>query len=252
MTTEPPDHIAFSDESGTHAGSRCFTVGALVTPAEDFHRHTAELQGILDSYQITDELKWEKIGSFRKRSEAALAGANFLLDSGVRYSAIVVDKATFVKWQKDKEGGFYHAYYELVKHIAGKIGGRVSLRMDERTDRYEKQPEVMGIIANHALARQHLPAQLVEVEKSRSHDLLLLQFADVITGAINSDTARVRAGAPMNFYKRQFAAQLAQGIGWDDLHFDTFPNSTFNVWHFPPHTRGPSRDVVRGGVVLSR
>lgn len=252
MTLEPPDHIALSDESGTHAGSPCFTIGALVTPAQDFGRHTAELQRILDRYQIADEVKWEKIGSFRKRSEAALTGVNYLLDSGVRYSAIVVDKATFRKWQTDKEDGFYHAYYELVKHIAGQIGGRVSLRMDERTDRYEKQPEVMGIIANHALARQHLPAQLVEVEKSRSHDFVLLQFADVITGAINSDTARVRAGAPMNDGKQQFAAQLAQGIGWGDLHFDTFPNSTFNVWHFPPGTRGPSRNVVRAGVVLSR
>lgn len=252
MTAESPDHIAFSDESGTHAGSPCFTVGALVTPAQDLDRHTAELQRILDSYQITDELKWEKIGSFRKRTDAALVGVNYLLDSGVRYSAIVVDKATFKKWQADKEDGFYHAYYELVKHIAGQIGGRVSLRMDERTDRYSKQPEVMGIIANHALARRRLPAQLVEVEKSRSHDLVLLQFADVITGAINSDTARVRADAPMNEYKQQFAARLAEGLGWSNLHFDTFPNSTFNVWHFPPGTRGPSRDVVRGGMVLSR
>lgn len=246
MTTEAPDHVAFSDESGTHAASRCFTIGALVTRARDLDRHTAVLQGILDDHRIADELKWEKIGSFRRRSEAALAGVNYLLDSGVRYSAIVVDKTTFRKWQADKEDGFYHAYYELVKFIAGEIGGRLSLRMDERTDRYEKQPEVMGIIANHALARQRLPAQLVQVEKIRSHDLVFLQFADVITGAINSDTARVRTGAAMNDYKQQFAVQLAARIGWDDLHYDTFPNSTFNIWHFPSGTRGPSRVVVHG------
>lgn len=239
-----PEYIVFSDESGTHSGPPCFTIGAFVVPVADYDRHTQALEHILLTHGLDDEMKWAKIRDHRKRNAAALAGIDCLLSAGARFSAIVVDKASFTKWQADEEGGFYHAYYELMRFIVREVGGRVLLRMDERSDRYAKQHDVMGIIVNHTMARDRIPSSLVDVEKSDSHDFVLLQFADVLTGAINSDTARVRHGYPMNADKVEFARALAQRLGWESLHHDTYPNSVFNIWHFPLGTRGPSREVM--------
>ncbi|MET0795288.1 MAG: hypothetical protein ABW061_27460 [Polyangiaceae bacterium] len=39
--------------------------------------------------------------------------------------------------------------------------------------------------------------------------------------------------------------RMAALIGWDTLHYDTYPNERFNIWHLPLEYRGQpaSRDV---------
>jgi hypothetical protein len=27
--------------------------------------------------------------------------------------------------------------------------------------------------------------------------------------------------------------KMANMLGWDKLHYDTYPNQSFNLWHFP-------------------
>ena len=238
------DFVAVADESGTHAAAPCYTIGALILPSYEFDLHTRALQAILDRHDITDEIKWTKIGSFRRRNEAAIEGVEYFLESGAQFSAIVVKKIGFKKWEADHEDGFYHAYYELAKHLASKHLGTIELRMDERQDHYDKQHEVMGIITNHVLARRSIPSSLVSVEKLDSKDHVVLQVADILTGAINSSTASYRADSKMNGDKADMIDQISGLVGWDSLHYDTYPSKIFNVWHFPLGTRGPTKKTI--------
>lgn len=46
-------------------------------------------------------------------------------------------------------------------------------------------------------------------------------------------------------------ARLANLLGWDALHYDTYPHSKFNIWHFPTEYRAQpaTRSVERARLV---
>ncbi len=194
---------------------------------------------ILSDHGLSDELKWTKIGSYRARSAAALAGVEMLLDAGARFDAILVEKSSYRKWRSDKEDAFYHTYYQLARHIGRVSDGPVELRIDQRYDRYAKRLEVLEIVTNRALAKMADGRLVSSVSMLDSRDNPLLQFTDVLVGAVTSDTAHyLDSGVPINSGKRELVARLAELVGWPRLCYDTFPNGLFNVWHFPIEFRG--------------
>lgn len=243
--------LVVADESGTHAGPPCFTIGVFLFSQDEYERHVNVLNQILNFYGVDDELKWWKIGSFRKRSDAALDGVSYLVDSGVEFASIVVNKGMFRKWRSDHEAGFYHAYYELSKHLASSVDGSLHLKIDDRDDAYAKQTDVLEIITNHVLVRRAVTSRIASVEKVNSKDLVALQYIDVLTGAINSDTAvALDPGQPMNDGKKRLAHEIASLFGWDSLRYDTMPNPSLDIWHFPIESRGPTRQVALASRVI--
>ncbi len=238
-------YVAFGDESGIHRRqSPVYAIGSFVVPEDSIAGLSADLRAVLTHHRISDELKWTKIGSFRARSAAAYDGVRLLLARGARFDAIVVEKATYRKWQVNREDAFYHTYYQLARHIARAAGGPVQLQIDQRHDRYAKRAEVLEIVTNHALARIADSGVVKSVDMRDSKEHVLLQFTDVLVGALASDTALyVEPQVPVNRGKRELIVRLAGLVGWTRLCYDTFPNSAFNVWHFPIEFRGPTQQV---------
>lgn len=238
-------YVAFGDESGIHRRqSPVYAIGGFVVPEDSIAGLSADLHAVLAHYGISDELKWTKVGSFRARSAAAYDGVKLLLERGARFDAIVVEKATYRKWQVNREDAFYHTYYQLARHIARAAGGPVHLRIDQRHDRYAKRLEVLEIVTNHSLARMADTGVVSSVAMEDSKQQVLLQFTDVLVGALASDTSLyVDASTPVNKAKRDLIVRLAHLVGWPRLCYDTYPNGAFNVWHFPREFRGPTRRV---------
>ncbi len=236
-------YVAFGDESGIHRRqSPVYGIGCFVVRGDEVGRLSADLREVLARHEVLGELKWTKVGSFRPRSAAALEGVSLLLERGARFSAIVVEKASYRKWQGDREEAFYQTYYQLARQIGRAAGGPFELRIDQRHDRYAKRLEVLEIVTNHSLARiaEGTTVRSVAMQDSKEH--VLLQFTDVLIGAVVSDTSlHVDSGLPVNEGKRQLIEQLAGLVGWPRLYFDTYPNDVFNVWHFPREFRGPTR-----------
>lgn len=238
--------MAFADESGTDSKCHCYSIGVVTIDAAartPFEQKVLELKTV---HGVVGEAKWTRI----RNSHGAI---NFALDclkliathSSTSLDVMVVHKPTFRNWQGDanaKERAFYQTYTFLLEHVARRVGTDVHVLIDDRSDRYPKRDEAMRAIGNRMLARLASNGQLKNVAKSRSDEVLGIQVADVLTGAIN--TAHLLKRQPqftLHAGKRLAMKRLAEQLGWDRLSYDTLPNDRLNIWHFPIETRGPTR-----------
>ena len=230
----------YGDESGIHRRrSPCYAIGCVVVDESSIAQVDVDLRAILTTHGVSDELKWSKIGSYRARSEAALAGVAALLQDGVRFSAIVVDKRRYAKWSRDREDAFYHTYFQIVRHIARTAEGPIDVLLDQRHDRYPRRTEVLELVTNRALAKIGLNPSVARVDMVDSREHIILQFTDILVGAITSATGRyLDSDFPMNDGKLALDRDIASLVGWPSLCHDSYPYESFNGWHFPIEFRG--------------
>ncbi|MGE0060356.1 MAG: DUF3800 domain-containing protein [Dehalococcoidia bacterium] len=240
--------LAYCDESGTQSGNRCYGIGAFVLSQGELAVLEEQIAGIYEEHGINYELKWTRFKNYRADIEAACAAINLLLNSGVAFYSIVVEKATFRRWPRHEEEAFYMTYQFLAGHVAKAGPGDFECLIDERSDAYARRPEVMKLITNYRSSRVAGAAELLNVRMVDSKVHRLVQLVDVLVGAVTADTHRTLVGnsPELNPGKEEVIRRLASLIGWDRLHYDTYPNHEFNVWHFPPEFRArpATREVV--------
>jgi hypothetical protein len=91
----------------------------------------------------------------------------------------------------------------------------------------------MGMVGVPVLAENYL-GSISDVMQRDSKDFLLIQVADLLTGAINAAHNRYLDPTFTLHPGKEFTiSKLAGVLGWDTLWYDTYPNAGFNVWHFP-------------------
>lgn len=245
--------IAIADESGIQAGNRCYGIGAFVMDRESYMTLDQRVRAIMTARNITHELKWSDTPS-RAHIEAACEGVELILNSGARYYSIIVEKATFQNWRRDNEEAFYQTYQFLASHVAKSGNDPFELWIDERSDSYGKRTEVVHKITNYVTAKRNGTAELLGVKMIDSKLNPLLQMADMLTGAITSDTHRhLSDSGAHSAGKDEVIRRFAGLIGWDRLCYDTYPNPNFNIWHFPTEFRARprTRHILPASVRLS-
>jgi len=240
---------AFGDESGIHkVGYACYGIGAFFFPADSTHIIENELAAICEQFGISEELKWNRIGKYQATIKAATCGLDFLLRAKCGFHAIVVEKASFRKWQSgDQEDAFYTSYYQFTRHLGKHFNEPIDLFIDDRSDRYPHRAEVLKIVTNRALAQIARSGTVSSVTKVNSKQHRILQLTDILIGAITSDTNEYLGGNnPINDGKRELIAMAGAMFGWDGLRYDTMPNSLVNIWHFPTEFRArPATRAIR-------
>ncbi len=141
-------------------------------------------------------------------------------------------KAPYQKWGNDQEDAFYTCHTHLMTYCAREINATIVAKIDDKSDAYDKQHEVVQIIANYNL--KHHVAKVETVIKENSKEHLLIQIADLLTRAVNaSHNLYQNPQIPIHSGKRLAIHRLAECLGWQQLHHDTYPNTSFNIWHFP-------------------
>jgi hypothetical protein len=245
--------IAFADESGTDAHSRCYAIGVICLPAERREWLEQTISELKIVHGVVGEAKWTRV-----RNSHGLI--NFVLDcmalvlreEGLTFDVIVVNKRLYRNWQGNaarQEVAFYQTYTYLLRHVVRRLKDAADVLIDGKSDRYAKRDEAMLTIGNRMLAKLAAKGSLGVVTKSASHETPGIQMADVLTGAINTahmlrlQTVAVHPG------KHLALERLAMQLGWDHLAHDTYPHPKFNVWHFPIEFRGPSRDPAPSQLV---
>ena len=130
------------------------------------------------------------------------------------------------------------------------MGETVKIYIDDRSDSYDKQDEVVEIITNHMLNHLSSSGRVSNVTKADSKDLVCIQVADYLTGALNTAHHQfLNPNWKFSAEKALFISKMAETIGWDRLVYDTYPNANFNIWHFPiewraiPATKGIDEDL---------
>ena len=244
-----PEFIVYCDESGISAGPRCYSIGALVMPVsmaaafEQWFTTTRSKHGL-----PVEEQKWKKL-------KASHGRINFLLEMfrgllrhpDCRLHIMVVNTGLYRNWRTlSTEEAFYQTYTHLIQGVARHAGGTYQIVMDEKSDAYGKWTEAIQKIGNNMLSKRGGAGAICGVTKGDSKSALGLQAIDLVTGAVNA-AHHMHLVDDLQIHKAKKLAiqEMAAILGWDGLHYDTFPtlgpkgppNEVFNIWHFPSEYR---------------
>lgn len=97
----------------------------------------------------------------------------------------------------------------------------------------------MKIITNHMLSKVPTSSKIEHLTMENSKLMPGIQAVDIITGAINTGYhLHFHGDADIKLAKKLAISKMAKVLGWNGLHYDTYPNDHFNIWHFPIETRG--------------
>ncbi|HAS8629169.1 TPA: DUF3800 domain-containing protein [Vibrio vulnificus] len=232
------EYIVFGDESGTTGSDRCYSIGLLCIPKsklEPFNQYVSDLKA---KRGIVGELKWSKIKNSSGQANICVDLLNMVLRSDCCFHSIVVEKSIYNNWRIDRESAFYKTYTYLLKNTARHIGSQLTVLIDQKCDKYKKNDEVIGIVANNMLSRigRDKSIQSVHMHDSKVH--AGLQVVDILTGAVNSGYLKfLNPNLTLSKAKEAAFLKMAEMMGWDKLHYDTLPNKDFNIWHFPTENR---------------
>jgi hypothetical protein len=199
------------------------------------------------SHGVVGELRWTRIRTSHGAINLALDLTGEVLQKPYRFDAIIVYKDSYNNWQReDRDTAFYKTYEMVLEHHVRQVEAQYSVFIDARPESYKKHHEALGIITNRMLEKIASRASIVQVTKSDSKNLPSLQTVDILIGAITaSHSLSKRPSLPVNQGKRLLISKMAEMLGWDSLHYDTFPDSQFNVWHFPVEHRGLYSDKMK-------
>jgi hypothetical protein len=216
-----------------------------VLPIENVARFEKRFGDLRAQHGVSGEVKWRKIGKSHGMANLAIDLLKDVLRSkSARFVGMVVKKSIYEKWKSDQENAFYTTYSLLLNHRLKLDPNDCKLLMDDKQDSYDKQDEVVQIVTNHMAARIAKAGKLMAVEKVDSKAVVGIQAADLITGAITAGhNFSVDSTYQMAPGKHLLVERMASVLGWNGMQYDTYPDSKFNVWHFPKETRGPTRPI---------
>ncbi|RWR01350.1 hypothetical protein ED28_14600 [[Pantoea] beijingensis] len=232
------EYIAFGDESGTTGSDRCYGIGLLCIRKDTLDIFNDRVMRLKQKYGIVGELKWSKIKNSAGQANICIELLAMVLKNSCCFHSIIVVKNMYRNWQSDKEAAFYQTYTLLVKNTARQLKTPLEVIIDQKIDKYKKNDEVTGIIANNMLAMDGVKKLVQSVTMQNSKHHLGLQVVDILTGAVNSGYLKfLNPQLELSVAKEIAFKRMAALLGWDVFHYDTYPNKDFNIWHFPLEMR---------------
>ena len=143
--------------------------------------------------------------------------------------------------ENDKELGFYKFYYMFLRNCSDKghqyyiyldrINNRVPNRLQVMRDFLQK-PRLRVSRDNDMYYQKGLDVKTIEFVNSNSYDLI--QFADLLLGAIGYHYNGKHLKPDASKHKSELAQYIANVIGREDLIFETNRSGykNFNLWRF--------------------
>lgn len=241
------DYLAYGDESGTTGSDRCYSIGLLCVPKSKINEFDDYVIKLKVKHGIVGELKWSKIKNSAGQANICVDILSMVLRSSCCFHSIVVEKSTYNNWNLDREKAFYQTYTYLLKNSAKQVKSKLLVLIDQKSDKYHKHDEVIGIVANNMLAKIGGDKSIQEVTMHDSKDHLGLQVVDILTGAVNSGYMKfLTPNLVLSSAKEAAFINMAKMLGWDRLVYDTYPNKDFNIWHFPAENRSrpATKDIL--------
>jgi hypothetical protein len=231
-------YTVYGDESGTTGSDRCYSIGLLGIKTDRVDKLNDYVTNLKNKHGIVGELKWSKIKNSAGQANICIDLLKMVLKSSCCFHSIVVEKSKFNNWRADREHAFYQTYTYLLKNMARHIKSPLQVYIDQKCDKYDKNDEVVGIIANNMLVNIGQSRSVQNVVMANSKDHLGLQVVDILTGAVNSGFLKfLNPQLVLSDAKEAAFPKLAATLGWDAFHYDTYPNLDFNIWHFPSENR---------------
>ena len=143
--------VLYADESGISAHDRCYTIGALLVPESRVETFDDLARKLSASHGVVGEAKWTKVSNSHGLINFGLDMVKRVIKGPYSFHAMVVDKSLYRNWQGNQETAFYKTYTLLIESATRMLKKEVSVKIDDATDSYPKQHEVVHKIANYKL-----------------------------------------------------------------------------------------------------
>ncbi len=183
------DFDVYCDEScpdlltSTNPHGKYVVIGSLWLESSQRQECKQAIHALRDAHLIGGEFKWQKVSPSRIEFYKALM--DWFIDQGlsVRFRCILIPHNQ-VDWRlhsEDRELGFYKFYYQMLHHWIFDFN-RYAVFCDYKSNRVMTRPETL----RSCLSAANLSSEILRVQAVRSEESVLIQAADVLTGAVSA------------------------------------------------------------------
>lgn len=167
--------------SSSNPQAKYIVIGSLWLRADDRDEFKSTIQGLRNKHKIGGEFKWQKVSPSKKDFYTDLISWFVSLGSRLRFRCIAVDqnKVNLMRYHdNDQELGFYKFYYQMLHHWIMDFN-EYAVFCDFKSNRQRDRLHVL----RECLSASNLSSRVSNVQAIRSDKSVLLQLADVLTGA---------------------------------------------------------------------
>lgn len=236
-------YYIFADESST-TQSRFMLIGGIWVDEPTFNLVNEECKNFKkeNDWQPLTKLNWKNI------SKQTLAQYKKFIDIFFKYNlyfqCIILDRKTVnlkLNEEHDAELGFYKFYYLLLRNCSNKKH-QYYIYLDRRNNRcpnrlndmktFLQKPRKRQTLLNDIFMEKGLDIKTIEFVNSESYNLI--QFTDLLMGAIGYHYNKRHLNLGASEHKSEFAMYIAKKINRTDLIFETDKKGykNLNLWKF--------------------
>lgn len=176
----------FCDESSPEVlwdrtANKFLVLGSIWIPAHYRAELKTNIKIIKEKYNFRNEIKWNKVSPSSLEFFKSLI-AYFFSTENIRFRGILVeaDKVDMVKFHNDNsELSFYKFYYQLLHHWILDFN-EYAILIDHKVNKDRNRIQKLKDILNHTNLFSNINVQALP-----SHEVLGVQLADFLTGALN-------------------------------------------------------------------
>nr|WP_321411144.1 DUF3800 domain-containing protein [uncultured Carboxylicivirga sp.] len=195
-------------------------LGCVSSAYNQVKRHTERIKNIKTKHNFYGEIKWSNVSTSQYQFYKELL--EYFFDTDLRYRAVLVDKKKIKidAFNQDYDTFYYKMYYYLLNHNKNSMYSyNVYLDIKDTLSAYKvtKLKEILntqfGVFNN--------------VQNIRSHESIILQIADLITGALaynlNNADKKVKAKTDLiSLIKKHAPKGLDQNSDYNENKLNLF------------------------------
>lgn len=159
-------------------------IGSLWLAKQDRNCFKQMVHDLRNKHKVGGEFKWQKVSPSRLAFYNALIDWFFEQGDNLRFRCIAVErqKVNLLKYHdSDQELGFYKFYYQMLHHWILDCN-EYAVFCDFKCNR---EPDRLHVL-ERCLKTTNLSSHISSVQSIRSKESVLVQLADVLTGAVAS------------------------------------------------------------------
>lgn len=168
---------------------RFMVIGGLWLETKNRQKFKQEIYDLRQQNKCFGELKWNKVSPAREDFYKKVLDYFFDKDDDLRFRCIVVEKnkVDLMHYHAaDAELSFYKFYYQLLHHWILDFNA-YSIFLDTKTNRVKDRVSVLS----KCLSNANLSSEIKNVQALPSHEVVFIQLADLLVGAISASFNQV-------------------------------------------------------------
>jgi hypothetical protein len=212
-------------------GMPIMAFGVIWCPKDEARRLSQELRDIKTRHHARGELKWAKVSEAKRDFYIELVDW-FVAEQPLHYRGLVVQNKHQLNHQQFNQGDHDVFYYKMLFSLLNKMlspDSRYDIYLDIKDTRSRlKLKKLREVLCNNVY---DFTSQMIHhLQNAHSHEMELMQVADLITGAISYKHRNLSG----NSAKLAVINRLEQRLGRSLLHTTPLVEQKLNLFVFQP------------------